>query len=95
MTSVKFKPAPWLTLQIGPGYNRNDPVAQWVTSVDDPLATATYGGRHVFARLHQDELSMTTRLNWILSPRLSLQLHEAGPAVLQREGLPEDPVDER
>ena len=37
--------------------------------------TETYGTRHVFARIHQRVLSGEIRLNWIFTPRLSLQLY--------------------
>ena len=40
----------------------------------DPLATATFGSRYVFATLDQTEVSMVTRLDWTFSPGLSLQL---------------------
>jgi hypothetical protein len=46
-----------------------------VDGFDDPTATSTYGRRYVFAALRQTEVSMTTRLNWILSPRMSLQVY--------------------
>lgn len=74
-SSVKLKPASWLQLQVGPTLRRTRAVAQWVDGFDDPTATATYGGRYVFATLRQTELSMTTRLNWILSPRLTVQVY--------------------
>ena len=43
-------------------------------SVDDPTAAATYGGRYVFGNLSQQQLSMTTRINVILTPRVSTQV---------------------
>lgn len=48
--------------------------AQWVTSADDPTATATFGTRYLFANLDQHTLSANIRLNWTFSPTLSLQL---------------------
>jgi hypothetical protein len=40
----------------------------------DPLATATYGSRYVFATLEQKQLAMVTRVDWTFTPTLSLQL---------------------
>jgi hypothetical protein len=47
---------------------------QWVANITDPRMTATYGTRHVFARLDEKILSAEMRLNWIFSPRISLQV---------------------
>jgi hypothetical protein len=49
--------------------------AQWVRAVTDPAAVEMYGKRYVFAGLDQTEISFTTRLNVILSPRMSLQMY--------------------
>jgi hypothetical protein len=72
--SVSLKPASWLTLSLGPSLFRRKTIAQYVTTVADPEAQATFGGRYVFAGLEQTELAMTARVNWILTPRISLQL---------------------
>ncbi len=72
---LKVQPASWLSLSLGPNLVRGHTVAQWVGAFADPLATVTYGSRYVFAGLDQTEVSMTTRINWILSPRLSLQVY--------------------
>jgi hypothetical protein len=52
--------------------------AQYLTTVRDPLATATFGARYVFGVLDQRELSIPLRVNVVLSPRLSLQLYTQG-----------------
>jgi hypothetical protein len=39
-----------------------------------PRAEHTYGNRYVFADIDQFQVSMTTRVNWTLSPRMSLQV---------------------
>jgi hypothetical protein len=49
--------------------------AQYLDTVADPTATATYGYRYVFGRLDQTELSGDFRVNWAFSPTLSLQLY--------------------
>jgi hypothetical protein len=73
--SANFKPATWLSLSAGPSLLKQHNVAQYVRSVADPLAVDTYGGRYVFADLEQTEIGLATRLNWVLSPRLSLQIY--------------------
>ncbi len=73
--SLDVKPLSSLSISLGPQWTRNHGAAQWVTSVDDALAVATYGGRYVFADFDQTEVAMTTRINWILSPKMSLQVY--------------------
>ncbi len=69
-------PGPNEKLNLLLGFNRSARlIIQWVTNVEDPYMTETYGTRHVFARIHQQVLSLETRLNWIFTPRLSLQLY--------------------
>lgn len=74
-TTLEIKAAPTLTLQIGPGYSKDDLHAQWVTSYSDPAATKTYGRRYVFANLNQTIYSMNFRADWIINPKLSLQMY--------------------
>jgi hypothetical protein len=45
----------------------------YVTQRADPAAASTYGRRYLFSALDQDQLSFTFRLNWVLTPSLSLQ----------------------
>jgi hypothetical protein len=72
--SVNFKPSPRLTISSGPQWNDNSIFAQYVTTVEDATAAQTYGGRYIFGNLRQKQLTMTTRVNVILTPRLSLQV---------------------
>lgn len=72
---VEWKPASNLTLRVGPGFERQAEDVQYVTTVDDPTATATYAARYVFARLDQKTASANVRLNWAFTPGLSLQLY--------------------
>jgi hypothetical protein len=72
--TLGLKPSASLSLSLGPVLRRYRTAAQWVGGFDDPLAAATYGRRYVFAEMAQTEVAMTVRLNWILSPRLSLQV---------------------
>jgi hypothetical protein len=73
--SVTFRPSTALEVSLGPGYNRSHAVAQYVRAVADETAGRTYGRRYVFSDLDQTTLSMSTRVSWTFTPRLSLQLY--------------------
>jgi hypothetical protein len=70
-----WKPVPALTFSAGPSLKRHMVAAQYLSTVVDPLATATYGSRYVFGELDQTEVSLVTRLNAAFSPRTSLQVY--------------------
>jgi hypothetical protein len=70
-----FKPADNVEFQIGPDLTRLRQPAQYVTTVVDPAASATFGRRYVFAPLEQTTLAIDTRLNVTFSPRLTLELY--------------------
>jgi hypothetical protein len=73
--NLSWKPSSNISFSFGPGYNVNDAYLQWVTRVNDPLMTETYGVRYVFGSIHQRILSSEIRLNWTFTPKLSLQLY--------------------
>jgi hypothetical protein len=56
-------------------WNRVHSRAQYLATVTDPTAEATFGARYVFGVLDQRELALPVRVNLVLSPRLSLQLY--------------------
>jgi len=72
--SVSLKPSSSLTISTGPQWNRSRAMAQYIRSVSDATAVETYGGRHVFGVIDQTQLTMTTRVNVILSPRVAIQV---------------------
>jgi hypothetical protein len=72
--SFSVKPSSLLTISTGPSWNQNRNLAQYVRTVTDATATATYGERYVFGLLDQSQLTLTTRVAVILSPKLSIQL---------------------
>jgi hypothetical protein len=72
---LDIRPNSSVTLSFSPGISSNHRTVQYVQSVTDPVADATYGRRYVFAGLHQTELSASTRVAWTLSPQLSFQLY--------------------
>lgn len=63
------------SLRVGPSFSRGTTRAQYVGTVADPTATATYGARYLFSPLRQTTLSMETRLDFTFTPKLSFQLY--------------------
>jgi hypothetical protein len=72
---LTFRSGAKLQLGLGPSLERSHSEAQYVTSVADPLASATYGRRYIFAPIDQTTLSLETRLNVTLSPTLTFELY--------------------
>ena len=73
--SLTLHPAPSMLVRVEPSIQKIRDMAQYVTTVPDPNATATYGSRYVFATLDEHVVSLDTRLDWTFSPRLSFQLY--------------------
>lgn len=73
--TLDARPNSVLHMSLGPTFGVTSSSNQYVQTVADPLATATYGQRYVFANLRQTTLSMDTRLDWTFSTNLSLQLY--------------------
>jgi hypothetical protein len=73
--TLSFRPSPAMRLSVGPALTLNRTLSQYVTTVPDPVAGATFGSRYIFATLNQTELSMVTRMDWTFTPALSLQLY--------------------
>jgi hypothetical protein len=72
--SFSLKPSSRLTVSTGPQWNWSHSVAQYIDQFEDPTATATFGHRYVFGAIDQKQLTLTTRVSVILTPRVSLQL---------------------
>jgi hypothetical protein len=72
---VTVKPSPGVQVRVSPGFTRDVTIAQWVANREDPTAAATYGGRYVFGKIDQRELSASVRVDWTFTPTLSLQLY--------------------
>jgi hypothetical protein len=73
--SLEWKPGARVSVRLEPQVERSRTSAQYVDTFDDPLASATYGHRYVFADLDQTTVSASVRLNWIFTPRLSLEMY--------------------
>jgi hypothetical protein len=66
---ITYRPLPALTINPGVRFSKNRYGAQWVEKVTD---TADH---YVFGELDQTTVVMTTRVNYTLSPTLSLELY--------------------
>ena len=73
--SVQARPTSSLSVSFGPSLDVQNSTSQYLRTVSDPLATETYGARYVFGDLHQTTLSLDTRVEWTLTPTLSLQTY--------------------
>jgi hypothetical protein len=68
---LTFRPAPSLSVSGGIRFNQYDEDAQWVTNEESAGAPT----RYVFGRLDQRTVALTTRVNYTMSPTLSLQVY--------------------
>lgn len=64
---VSYRPSSFLKTSFGVRFSRNHDESQWVEATDD--------GRYVFARLQQRTVGLTTRVNYTVTPALSIQLY--------------------
>jgi hypothetical protein len=73
--SLNLKPRSNIAISLGPSFSYSDGSQQYVTAVDDPVATTFYGKRYVFSDIIQQTLSMETRLDVTFTPDLTLQIY--------------------
>ena len=73
--ALEWKPGARVSLRLEPQVERSRTSAQYVDTFDDASATHTFGRRYVFADLDQTTVSASVRLNWIFTPRLSLEVY--------------------
>ena len=73
--SINWKATRALNASINLDFSRVHSEAQYIATISDPLATATFGSRYVFGTLDQKQFSTTLRLNWTFTPKLSFQLY--------------------
>ncbi|MGH9330690.1 MAG: DUF5916 domain-containing protein [Vicinamibacterales bacterium] len=69
--SITFRPTSALSVSGGIRVGISDRDAQWVENVDGDDGRAHY----VFARLDQQTVALTTRVNYTMTPNLSLQVY--------------------
>lgn len=80
-------------IQIGPSFTKGLIPAQYVGTIPDASATATYGKLYLFAPLRQTTLAMETRSNFTFTPKLSLELY-AQPFISSGDYLEVGSLDE-
>jgi len=71
MPSVTLRPTSAMSVTLGARWASNKDDAQWIENLDEDTAAA----RYVFGRLKQTTVAATLRLNYTISPNLSLQLY--------------------
>jgi len=74
-TGFRWKPGSNFSLSINPRYETNLNNSQWVNSINDEVMEDTFGVRYLFGTLNQKTISCSIRLDWIFSPKLSLQAY--------------------
>jgi hypothetical protein len=62
-------------ISVSSNYKKSKKYSQWVTKLKDSVKTNTYGMRYIFGALDQKTISLSIRLNWIFSTKLSLQAY--------------------
>jgi hypothetical protein len=73
--SMNVKPSSSISISTGPYYGRSRDLAQYLQTEDDSTAVTTFGKRYVFGTIDQKQLTLQTRVNWILNPNASLQIY--------------------
>ncbi|MDX1700085.1 MAG: DUF5916 domain-containing protein, partial [Melioribacteraceae bacterium] len=71
---IEWKPNPQISVTLGPEYSKNFSTRQWVGAFEDQYASSTYNSRYVFGDINQETISANIRLNWTITPKISLQL---------------------
>lgn len=71
---IEWRASNNIFFRFAPSYVVGDRDAQYVSTVQDPTATNTFGSRYIFAELDQRTLSASIRFNWTFTPHLSFQL---------------------
>lgn len=70
---ITVRPSPRWQLSLDPNYQRSTDSRQYVTTVTDAAATATYGARYLFAYVDRVTTSLKTRVNYAFSRSLTLE----------------------
>jgi hypothetical protein len=72
---IAIRPSSALEFIISPEFSKELDTDQYITSVDDEAAAATFGTRYVFGDIQQTSFALGLRANWTFSPDLTLQLY--------------------
>jgi Domain of unknown function (DUF5916)/Carbohydrate family 9 binding domain-like len=72
---LTMRPAASISLSFTPAYTLSVDYAHYIDTYDDATATTTNGKRCIFSDLNYKELSAQFRVDWTLTPTLSLQMY--------------------
>jgi len=73
--SITARVLPQLRLDLTPTLSIVETHRQYVDTIADPSATATYGADYLFGHLHRKDASLELRATWSLSPDLVFTLY--------------------
>jgi hypothetical protein len=73
--TLRLRPRGSLSIELGPQLSWFVDTAKWIENVEDPEMIETFGMRHVFGNLEYREFSLTTRVDWTFTPKLTLQTY--------------------
>ncbi|MFB3854770.1 MAG: DUF5916 domain-containing protein [Vicinamibacterales bacterium] len=68
--SITFRPTSFLSVSSGIHFEKQNEDTQWVDNLGEAPAT-----RYVFGRIRQTTLGVTTRVNYTITPELSVQVY--------------------
>jgi hypothetical protein len=72
--SVDARPSDALSVSVSPNYRQSMDPAQYVTQQGEGRFEPTFGNRYFFGELDRKQLSISTQLDFIFSPSLSIQV---------------------
>ena len=67
---INYRPSSALLISVGPGFETNKDQSQWVENVTAGAAT-----HYVFGRIDQKTSGVSARVNYTMTPTLSLQIY--------------------
>jgi len=67
---VAWRPTSFLALSLGVGFEKMNEDTQWVENVEGPSAT-----HYVFGRIEQTTIGLPVRVNYTITPTLSVQVY--------------------
>ncbi len=73
--NVNYRPTTYIQISLEPQIGFEKDEDQYIKTVEDPLATQTFGNRYVFSDIESVNLSASLRLNWTFTPKMSLQTY--------------------
>jgi hypothetical protein len=73
--TVNFRPNPAVRISFSPSYSEGTTASHYVTTLNDPSRSETFGKAYIFAALEQRQFDVGIRTEWTVSPTLSMQLY--------------------